>query len=154
MSSVKRNKTNHSWKFWSTNSKKHFLTLYEMFIWDASFYSVSHLLNNFPDLPRFASLVFSIDRWNLTASFLDNFQVVLNIYLLLKAGIYSLASNKLQCTLHAISTQVIYPLTFVASIEGSGLYNFDRSEHILHYFLARHFKSVRLLSINGSGFLS
>ena len=39
-----------------------FLTVYEMFNCDASFYSVSQFLNNFPDLPRFPSLVFSIDR--------------------------------------------------------------------------------------------
>ena len=45
-----------------------------MFIWDASFYSVFQFLNNFPDLPRFTSLVFSIGRWNLTAPFLDNIQ--------------------------------------------------------------------------------
>ena len=35
-------------------------------------------LNNFPDLPRFTSLVFLIDHWNMTALFVDNIQVVLN----------------------------------------------------------------------------
>ena len=42
------------------------------------FYSVSEFLNNFPDLPRFTSLVLSIDRSNLTAFFVDNIRVVLN----------------------------------------------------------------------------
>ena len=46
---------------------------------DASFYSVSQFLNNFPDLPRFPSLVFSIDRSNITALFVDKIQVILNI---------------------------------------------------------------------------
>ena len=45
-----------------------------MFNWEASFYSASHFLNNFPDLPPFPSLVFSIDRWNMTAIFIDNFR--------------------------------------------------------------------------------
>ena len=49
-----------------------------MFNWDALFYSVSQFLNNFPDLPRFLSLVFSIDRWNMTAFFFDKIQVFLN----------------------------------------------------------------------------
>ena len=30
--------------------------------WDTSFYSVSQFLNNFPDLPRLTSLLFSIGR--------------------------------------------------------------------------------------------
>ena len=88
-----------------------------MFNWVASFYSVSQFLNNYPDLPRFTSLVFSTDGWNLTALFHDNIQVVLNNYSLLKAENYSLASNKLQWTLHEIFTRVIYTLIFVASIE-------------------------------------
>ena len=57
-----------------------------MFTWDASFYSVSQFLNNFPDLPRFTSLVFSIRRWDLTASFPDNFQGCLNNCSLLEDG--------------------------------------------------------------------
>ena len=93
MSSVKRNKTNHSWKVWNTNKKKHFLTLYEMSNWDASFYSVSHFLNNSPVLPLFTSLGFSIDRRNFTEPFHDNFQVGLNNYSVLKNGNYSLESN-------------------------------------------------------------
>ena len=88
-----------------------------MFIWDASFYSVPQFLNNFPDLPRFTSLVFSIGRSDLTAPFLDNIQGVPNIYSLLEAGNYSLASNRLQFTLHAIFTRVICTLIFVASNE-------------------------------------
>ena len=91
-------KKKHLWKMWNTIRKKHSLTVYEIFDWDASFHSVPQFLHNFPDLPRFTSLVFSIDRWNLTAPFLENIQVVLNNYSLLKAGIYSLAINKLQRT--------------------------------------------------------
>ena len=49
-----------------------------MFNWEASFYSVSQFLNNFADLPGYPTLVFSIDRWNMTALFVDNIQVVLN----------------------------------------------------------------------------
>ncbi len=45
-----------------------------MFNWDTSFYSVSQFLNNFPDLPLFTSLVFSNNRWNLSALFVDNCQ--------------------------------------------------------------------------------
>ena len=37
-------------------------------------YSVSQFLNNFPHLPSFPSLVFSIDRWKMTALFVDNSQ--------------------------------------------------------------------------------
>ena len=33
-------------------------------------------LNNFPDLLLFTSLVFPNDRWNLTALFVDNSQVI------------------------------------------------------------------------------
>ena len=88
--------------------------------WDASFFSVSQFLNNFPYLHPFTSLVFSIGRWNLTSPFFDNIQGVLNNFSLLKAGSYSLASNKLQCTLHAIFTRVICTLIFVASIDCPG----------------------------------
>ena len=49
-----------------------------MFNWDASFYLVTQFLNNFPHLPRFPSLVFPTDRWNITALFVDNTQVILN----------------------------------------------------------------------------
>ena len=75
---------------WHTNWKKQFLALYQMFNWDALFYSVSQFLNNFPDLPRFTFLVFSIDRWNLTEPFLDNIQGVPNNYSLLKLEIIHL----------------------------------------------------------------
>ena len=79
MSALKRNKKNYLWKLWNTNWKKLFLTAYEeLFNWDASFFSVSQFLNNFPDLFPFNSLVFSNDRWNLTGIFVDNSQVVLN----------------------------------------------------------------------------
>ena len=110
---------NHSWKLWNTKLKKLFLTVYEIINWDASFYSASQFLNNFPDLPRFTSWVFSIDHWNMTALFVDNIQVVLNKWPLLKVGNYSLASNNLQITPHAFFTLVVYPLIFVASIECS-----------------------------------
>ena len=53
----------------------------------------------------------------LDCTFLDNIQGVLNNYSLLKAGNYSLASNKLQCTLYTIFTRVICTLIFVASID-------------------------------------
>ena len=100
------------------NWMKHFLTAYEeMFNWDASFYLVSLFLNNFPDQLLFTSSLFSNDRWNFTALFVDNSHVVLNNKPLMEVGIYFLASNKLQSTLHAVFTLVIYPLTFVASIE-------------------------------------
>ena len=93
-------------------------------IWDVHLGRINFLsdqfLNNFPDLPPFTSLVFSIGRWNLIPSFLDNIQGVLNNFSLLKAGSYSLASNKLQCTLHAIFTRVICTLFFVASIDCPG----------------------------------
>ena len=72
-------KKNHLCKVWNTNQKKYFLTVYKMFNWDATFYSVSQFLNNFPDLPRFPSLVFSIDRSNIAALFVDKNQVILNI---------------------------------------------------------------------------
>ena len=65
----------------------------------------------------FTSLVFSIDRWNLTAPSLDNIQVVLNNWSLLKTGTYSLASNKLQSILHAVFIRFICTLNFVASFE-------------------------------------
>ena len=50
-----------------------------MFHWDTSFYSVSQFLNNFPDLHLFTSLVFSNDRWNLPALFVDNCQMLWTI---------------------------------------------------------------------------
>ena len=103
--------------YYYLNFYKPFLIAWEeMFNWDASFYSVSQLLNYFPDLPLFTSLLFSNDRWNLTAPFLDNSQVVLNNWSLLKAGNYCLTSNKLQSILHAIWTRVIYTLIFAASL--------------------------------------
>ena len=49
-----------------------------MINWDASFYSVSQFLNNFPDLHLFTSSDFSSDRWNLTAPFPDKSHGVLN----------------------------------------------------------------------------
>ena len=83
-----------------TQTKRIFLTAYEEVVnWDTSFYSVSRLLNNFPDIHLFTSSVFSNDRWNFNALFVDNSQVLLINEPLLKAGIYSLASNKLQSTL-------------------------------------------------------
>ena len=117
MSPVKRNEKITRENCGTQTRKKHFLTLYEMFIWGASFYSVFQFLNNFPDLPRFTSLVFSIGRWNLTAPFLDNIQGILNNYSLLKAGTYSLASNKLQSILYTFFSRVICTLIFVASID-------------------------------------
>ena len=69
----------------------------------------------------FFSLFSSTSRWNLTASFFDNIQGALNNYSLLNAGNFSLASNKLWCTLQAIFTRVICTLIFVASIDCPGL---------------------------------
>ena len=88
-----------------------------MFKWDVLSCSVSQFLDNFLDLPLFISLVFWNDRWNMTALIVDNIQVVLNNKPVLRAGNYSLASNKLKSTLHAIFTLVIYPLIFVAYTE-------------------------------------
>ena len=116
MSPVKPNKKITRENCGTQTWRKNFLTLYEMLIWGASFYSVFQFLNNFPDLPRFTSLVFSIGRWNLTAPFLDNIQGVLNKYSHLKAGVYSIASKKLQSTLYRIFSRVICTLIFVASI--------------------------------------
>ena len=78
MSFLKRNEKLLA-KLWNTNWKKHFPTAYqEMLNGDASFRSISQFLNNFPDLFLFTSLVFPKDRWNLTALFVDNSQVILN----------------------------------------------------------------------------
>ena len=71
-------------------------------------------------LPRIKSLlilVFSKYGWKVIALFVENTQVLLNSESLLIAGIYLLASNKLQSILHAIFTLVNYPLIFVASVE-------------------------------------
>ena len=71
-------------------------------------------------LPRLTSLYFFsfLERpLKLTAPFLDNSQVVLIIWSLLKTGNYCFTSNKLQSILHAISTRVIYTLIFAASFE-------------------------------------
>ena len=65
----------------------------------------------------YLSLLFSNDRWNQTAPFLDNSQVVLNNWSLWKAGNYCFTSNKLQSILHAILTRNIYTLIFAASFE-------------------------------------
>ena len=93
-------------KLWNTNWKKHFLTLYEMFIWDASFYSVFQFLNNFPDLPRFTSLVFSIGRWNLTALFLDNIQGFWTIIHSWKLEIFPLKVTSYNAPLIQISPEL------------------------------------------------
>ena len=103
---------------WNTNKHNPFFTAHEETSkWEISFHSVSQFLNNSPVLPLFNSLVFSNDRWNLTAPFVDNSQVLLNNEPLFKAENYFLANNKLQSTLHAIFTLVIYPKIFVASTE-------------------------------------
>ena len=71
-------------------------------------------------LPRIRSLlilVFSKYGWNVIALFVDNTQVLLNSELLLIAGIYLLASNKLQRIPHAFFTLVIYPLISAADME-------------------------------------
>ena len=71
-------------------------------------------------LPRLASLYF-LSFLNRSLKFDCTFpwqhSGVLNNFSLLKAGNYSLASNKLQCTLYTIFTQVICTLIFVASID-------------------------------------
>ena len=73
----------------------------------------------FQQLPRLTSLYFflilSNDRWNLTAIFVDNSQMLLNNEPHWKSGNYSLPSNKIQSTLLTLFTLVIYPLTFLAS---------------------------------------
>ena len=79
----------------------------------------TQFLHNLPDLPRFNSLVFSIEHWIMTPLSIDNIQVLLNNKTLLKDGNYSLAIKKSQSTIPAISTLAIYPLIFVASIECS-----------------------------------
>ena len=73
-------------------------------------------------LPRLTSLYFFsfLKRpLKLTAPFLDNSQVVLINWSLLKSGNYCSTSNKLQSILHAISTRVIYTIIFAASFECS-----------------------------------
>ena len=126
-----------------------------MFNWDTSFYSVSQFLNNFPDLPLFTSLVFSTDRWNLPALFVDNCQMLLNNLLpLLKVGNFSLASNKLQSTLQAVLTLVIYPFIFVASIECTNSSILTGNNTYCTTFNNMWFKPVGLIPIHGSGFMS
>ena len=130
------------------------LAAYEdLFKWDTSFYSVSQFPNNFPDSPLFTSLVFSHDPWNLTALIVGNSQVLLNNEPLLKAG-SSLTRNKLESNHHANFTPVIYPIISVASIEcpDSAILT-DRNSNFF-YFQVMLFKSVGLVSIYGSGFLS
>ena len=124
-----------------------------MFNWDTSFYSVSQLLNSFPDLLLFTSLLFPNDGWNLTALFVDNSQVHLNIQLLLKAGNYSLANKKLQSIFHAILTLVIYPFIFIGSIECTDS-SFLTVKNTYCTTFKSWFKSVGLISINGSELLS
>ena len=62
-------------------------------------------------------LVFSNDRCYMTAFFVGISQVLLNTERLLKTKNSSHASNKLQSTLQASFTLVIYPLTHVAFIQ-------------------------------------
>ena len=97
-----------------------------MFNWDASIYSVSQFLNNFPDLPSFLSVVFSIDRWNMTALFVDNIQLVLNNnrsgrleIILLQVTSYRAA---FWCNLHPS----YLPINLCSSYWVPGLYNYDR----------------------------
>ena len=68
-------------------------------------------------------LVFLIDLWFMIALLVDNIQVVLNNWTLLKAGNCSIAIKKLQSTVPAISTRHIYPIIFVAPIEYPGSTN-------------------------------
>ena len=71
-------------------------------------------------LPRLTSLYFFsfLNRpLKLDCTFLDNIQGVLNNYSLLKAGIYSLARNELQCTLYTNFARVICTVTFVVSLD-------------------------------------
>ena len=116
MSPVKRNEK-ITRENCGTQTRKNIFWRYMRCSFGALHFTVFQFLNNFPDLPRFTSLVFSIGRWNLTAPFLDIIQGVLNNYSHLKAGIYSLASKKLQSTLYTIFSRVICTLVFVASID-------------------------------------
>ena len=118
-------------------------------------FTVSQFLNNFPDLPLFTSLVFSNDRWNLPALFVDNCQMLLNNKLpLVKAGNSSLASNKLRSILQAILTLVFYPIIFVASIECTNSSFLTGKNTFCNTLKIMWFKQVGLISKNGSGFLS
>ena len=90
-------------------------------IWDVHlgpFFLLSVAISQ--QLPRFTSLYFfSFLEWLLRLDCACPWQHsgVLKLYSLLEAGSYSLASNKLQCTLHAFFNQVICTLIVVASIE-------------------------------------
>ena len=108
------------------------------------------IVPNSQRLPRLTSLYFLSflnGRSNLTALFVDNSQVALNNQPILKDGSFSLASNKLQITLHALFTLVIYPLIFVAS---TGCPDSTTS----YYFLVVWFKWVELIFVLWSGILT
>ena len=97
---------------------KQFWTTYEdIFNCDTSIYSVSQFLNNFLDSFLFTSLVFSNDRWSMTALFVENSQVLLKKLPLLIAEICCLESYKLQSILQVFLALIIYPVVFVASSE-------------------------------------
>ena len=81
--------------------------------------------------------------------------MLLNNWLpLLKAGNYSFASNKLQSTLQAVLTLVIYPFIFVSSIECTNSSILTGKNTYCTTFKIMWFKPVVLISVNGSGFLS
>ena len=109
-------------------------------------------------LPRVTSLYFFSFhncRWNLPALFVDNCQILLNNEVpLLKAGNYSLAGNKIQSTLQAVLTLVFYPFIFVAPIECTNSSILTGKNTYCTTFKNMWFKPVKLISINGSGFLS
>ena len=126
-----------------------------MFSWDTSFYSVSQILNKFPDLSLFTSLVFSNDHWNLPALFVDNCQMLLNKEIpLLEAGKYSLVSNKIQSNIQVVLTLIIYPFSLVVSTKCTNSSIFTGKNTFCTAFKNMWLKPVRLKSINGSGFLS
>ena len=109
-------------------------------------------------LSRLTSLYFfSFLKWplKLVCTFCWQLSVLLNNWLpLLKAGNYFLASNKLQSTLQAVLTLVIYPFSFVSSIECTKSSILTGKNTYCTTFKIMWFKPFGLISINGSGFLS